>query len=170
MAADFPDPFVVRDATRDDIPTMSAIYGREAKEGHAPFDIEPRSDQAWASYVDSRAPGDFALVAADAASGVVGYAYSTSYRPNPAYVHTRESTIYVDPSAQGRGIGHALYAELLGRMRGAGVHVVIAGIALPNEPSIKMHLSCGFEPIGTFREVGRKFGRWIDVEFYELRL
>ena len=166
MAAEF----IVRDATRDDIPAMSAIYGREAMEGHATFDLEPRSDLAWASYVESRALGDFTLVAADEASGVVGYAYSTSYRPKPAYVHTRETTIYVVPAAQGRGIGHALYAELIARMRRTGVHMVIAGVALPNDASIALHTSCGFEPIGTFREVGRKFDRWIDVEFYELKL
>ncbi|WP_426246614.1 GNAT family N-acetyltransferase [Nocardioides sp. LHG3406-4] len=165
MAADF----VVREATHDDIPAMSAIYGREAREGHATFDVEPRSHQAWSAYVESRAPGDVALVAADA-TGVLGYAYSTAYRPKPAYGHTRESTVYVDPSAQGRGIGRALYAELIERMRRAGVHVVVAGIALPNDASTRLHTSCGFTPVGTFREVGRKLDRWIDVEFYQLTL
>ena len=170
MTAEHHAPFAVRTATRDDIAAMSAIYGREAAEGHATFDVEPRSDRMWASYVESAAPGDFTLVATDGTNGVVGFAYSTSYRPKPAYAHTRETTIYLDPAAQGRGIGHALYAELIARMRRAGVHLVIAGVALPNEASIALHTSCGFESVGTFREVGRKLGRWIDVEFYELRL
>ena len=167
MAADFS----VRAATTEDIPALASIYGREAREGYATFDVEPRSHDAWLPYVGSSAPGDLALVAVDDAHSVVlGYATSSAYRPKPAYARTRESTVYVDPSAQGRGVGRALYAELLARLRAAGVHVVVAFVALPNEASTALHTSLGFTAAGTLREVGHKHDRWVDVELWQLRL
>ena len=161
----------VRTATTDDIAAMAAIYGREATQGHATFDVEPRPHEAWLPYVASTAPGDVALVATDAADGrVLGYATASAYRPKPAYEHTREATVYVDPDARGRGAGRALYAELLARLRAAEVHVVVAVVALPNDASTALHSSLGFTPVGTLREVGRKHGRWIDVELHQLLL
>ena len=161
---------LVRTATTDDIPAMAAIYGREATHGHATFDVEPRPHDAWLPYVASTAPGDVALVATDAEGRVLGYATASTYRPKPAYEHTREATVYVDPGAQGRGVGRALYAELLDRLRAADVHVVVAVVALPNDASTALHASLGFTPVGTLREVGRKHGRWIDVELHQLLL
>ena len=79
---------------------------------------------------------------------MVGYAYSSSYRPRPAYARTREVSVYLDASARGRGVGRALYDDLLGRLRADGVHQVLAVIALPNDASEALHRACGFERVG----------------------
>ncbi len=101
---------------------------------------------------------------------MVGYAYSSSYRPRPAYRHTRETSVYLDPAAQGQGLGRRLYDDLLAGLRADGVHQVVALIALPNPASQALHRACGFTSAGVLREVGHKFGRWIDTEWWQLTL
>ena len=101
--------------------------------------------------------------------GVVrGYAYSSSYRPRPAYRPTRETSVYLDPEARGQGLGRALYDALLALLRDDGVHTVLAVIAQPNPASVALHVACGFERVGVLPEVGRKFDRWVDTAFYAL--
>ena len=88
-------------------------------------------------------------------------------RPAPAYLHSVETTIYCDPAATGRGLGTALYRELLELLATADVHRAYAGIALPNEASERLHRRFGFRELGTYTEVGHKLGRWVDVRWYE---
>ena len=152
----------IRSATAADLPAVADIYGREALTGTATFDVEPRSLEQWEQRLAASDPGDHVLVAA-LDGEVVGYATSGPYRPKPAYRHTRETTVYVAPGAQGRGVGRRLYDELLARCRGDGVHLAVAAVALPNPGSLALHRACGFEEVGTMREVGRKHDRWIDV-------
>ena len=152
----------IRDASAADLDQVTAIYGREALEGTATFDVEPRPREQWEQRLAGSEPGDHFLVAV-LGGEVVGYATSGPYRPKPAYRHTRETTVYVAPSAQGRGVGRGLYDELLARCRADGVHLLVAAIALPNPGSLALHRACGFEEVGTMRDVGRKLGRWIDV-------
>ena len=156
----------IRPAVPDDLDAVAAIYAREAREGTATFDVEPRSREQWLQRLDATEPGDHFLVAVIDGE-VVGYATSGPYRPKPAYRHTRETTIYVAPSAQGRRVGRGLYDELLARCRADGVHLVVAAVALPNPGSLALHRACGFEEVGTMREVGRKLGRWIDVRWLQ---
>jgi phosphinothricin acetyltransferase len=92
------------------------------------------------------------------------------WREREAYAGTVETGVYVDPSFHRRGVGRALYAELFTRLRAAGFHTVIAGIALPNDASVRMHEASGFAHVGTCREVGRKFGQWWDVGFWQAPL
>jgi phosphinothricin acetyltransferase len=101
---------------------------------------------------------------------VVGYAYATKWRVRPAYRHSVESTIYLDQAFAGRGLGRVLYETLLDELRRRELHRVIAGIALPNEASVGLHEAIGFRKAAHFSEVGRKFGRWIDVGYWELKL
>ena len=109
------------------------------------------------------------MLVADSPSGeVVGYAYSSSYRPRPAYARTREVSVYLDDSARGQGLGRQLYDELLARLRADGVHQVLAVIALPNDASEALHRSCGFSRVGLLPEVGWKFDRWIDTALWGL--
>jgi phosphinothricin acetyltransferase len=156
----------IREAAEADLPAVAAIYGREAREGHATFDVEPRSPEAWRERWQLSDPGDHFLVAVED-DEVVGYATSGPFRPKPAYRHTRETTIYVAPAGQGRGTGRALYDELAGRCRADGVHLLVAAVALPNPASLALHRACGFEVVGTMREVGRKHDRWIDVTWLQ---
>jgi phosphinothricin acetyltransferase len=101
---------------------------------------------------------------------VLGTAWSTEYRAKQAYDATRETSVYLADDAAGRGLGRALYDVLLGRLTESGMHTAVAGVALPNDASVALHAACGFEVIGNFREVGHKFGRWIDVVWFQKML
>lgn len=159
----------VRSATEADVDAVAAIYAREVREGYATFDTEPPPRSRWTAKLAVTHPGDHFLVAVDG-DQVVGFAYSGPYRERGAYTHTRESTIYLDPAAAGRGIGRALYGELVDRVTTSGVHTLLAAIALPNDASEGLHRACGFERLGVMREVGRKLDRWIDVAWWQLTL
>ena len=101
---------------------------------------------------------------------VLGYAYATKWKERSAYRFSVESSIYLHHEARGNGFARKLYQHLIMLLRQSGVHLVIGGIAQPNDASIALHEKMGFQPVGTFREVGRKFGRWIDVSYFQLRL
>ena len=103
-------------------------------------------------------------------SRIVGYAYGSVHRERAAYQWSAEVTCYVRPEARGRGIGRALYLELLRLLAAQGFHGAFAGIALPNEASVRLHESVGFTPIGTFRGIGYKLGAWRDVGWWEKQL
>ncbi|MDQ6688264.1 MAG: N-acetyltransferase family protein [Actinomycetota bacterium] len=109
------------------------------------------------------------MVLEDAAT-VVGYAYSTAFRPRPAYARTRETSVYLAPDAVGHGWGRLAYSYLLSLLRADRMHCAMAVVAEPNPASIALHESLGYELVGILREVGRKFDRWIDTRWYELRL
>jgi L-amino acid N-acyltransferase YncA len=160
---------VVRPATDADVDAIAAIYAREVREGFASFETEPPPRSRWEEKLRSAESGDQVLVA-EIDDTVVGYAHSSSYRLRPGYRHTRETSLYLDPSAQRQGLGRHLYDELVPRLRDDGVHLALAVVALPNPASVRLHESVGFEHLGTMREVGRKFDRWIDVAWYQLRL
>jgi L-amino acid N-acyltransferase YncA len=159
----------VRPATEADLPAIKAIYDVEVRTGISTFATEPPGLDYWRERLGSTHPGDHVLVAVDG-DDVVGYAYSGSYRPREAYAHTRETSVYLASVARGRGVGRALYDELLRLIRADGVRLVVAVIALPNDGSQGLHRACGFERAGVLHDVGRKFDRWIDTELWELRL
>ena len=153
---------LIRPAAASDLPAIAAIYAAEVHTGFATFDLEPRPSEVWEARFASTEAGDHMLVA-DQGGEVLGYATSSAYRPKAGYRHTRETTIYLAPGSQGLGVGRAMYDELLARLATDGIHLALAGIALPNPASLGLHRACGFEEVGVMREVGRKFDRWIDV-------
>lgn len=162
-------PAGLRPATVSDLPSISAIYGHAVRESVATFDIEDPPLDYWRAKVTSGDRGDHLVVVEDAAA-VVGFAYSTAFRPRPAYAQTRETSIYLAPEALGRGLGRLTYAHLLSLLRMDGMHCAVAVIAQPNPASTALHESLGYQLIGTLREVGRKFGRWVDTSWYQLLL
>lgn len=97
---------------------------------------------------------------------VVGYAYGGSHRGRPGYRWTVEVSAYVAPAAHGHGVGRRLYTALLGLLADQGHHLALAGVGLPNPASVGFHEALGFHHVGTFREVGRKFGAWHDVGWW----
>jgi phosphinothricin acetyltransferase len=125
----------IRRALPADLPAVAEIYAREAREGHATFDLEPRPTQLWE---EKLASGDHFLVA-EHEGAVIGYASSAPFRPKPAYEHTRETGVYVAPGHQGLGTGRALYDALLALLAADGVHLVVAAVALPNDASLALH-------------------------------
>jgi L-amino acid N-acyltransferase YncA len=164
---DMASEVTIRPAVEDDLAAVARIYDHEVAHSHATFDLEPPPLDYWRHKLTAGEPGDHLLVAAEEQAGVVGYAYSWSYRPRPAYRRTRETSIYLDTSVRGRGIGRLLYPALLETMTASGVHTAVALVAQPNPASVALHASCGFEHVGTMREVGFKLGRWVDVEWYQ---
>ncbi len=101
---------------------------------------------------------------------VAGFAYASPHRARAGYRWAAEVSVYVARDAQGRGAGRALYAALLGLLRRQGLRVALAGIALPNAPSVGLHETLGFAPVGIFRAVGWKAGAWVDVGWWQLAL
>ena len=103
-------------------------------------------------------------------SDVVGYACATAWHTRASYRHSMETSIYLHPTAVGRGVGSALYSALLERVRLAGRHVAVGAIALPNPASVALHRRMGFRRVGILPEIGQKLGRWVDVEYWALLL
>ncbi len=159
----------VRPAAQDDLAGITAIYDEQVLTGISTFDLEPPLPSYWEHRLASDEPGDHFLVDEDAGE-VVGFAYSSDYRPRPGYRLTRETSVYLAEQARGRGLGRRLYDALLPRLAADGMHVALALVALPNPASVALHVACGFEHLGTMREVGRKFDRWLDTAWYQLIL
>ena len=153
----------VRLAERRDAEAIRSIYNPEVRESTVTFDLVPRSLEEQVAWLDEHSGGHPAIVATDADGIVIGFGSLSPYRPRAAYSPTVEDSVYVHRDRRGRGVGLALLEELV-RLGGAhGFHSAIARIVGNHEASIALHARCGFETIGTEREVGRKFGRWLDV-------
>jgi L-amino acid N-acyltransferase YncA len=101
---------------------------------------------------------------------ILGYAYAGPWKGRCAFRYSVESSVYLDPSTTGRGLGTKLYARLIKQLKRRSIHAVIAGITLPNEASVALHEKHGFIKVGHFRDVGWKFERWLDVGYWELIL
>jgi L-amino acid N-acyltransferase len=153
---------MLRLATVADAETLRAIYNREVLETTNTFDLEPRSLEEQQVWIAER-EGALGVVVAEVDGQVVGFASLSPYRPRAAYRTTVENSVYVDQSARGSGVGRALMQELIDVATKRGFHTIVAHIVAGHEPSIGLHHACGFQVIGTEREVGRKFGKWLDV-------
>ncbi|WP_309647257.1 N-acetyltransferase family protein [Nocardioides sp.] len=159
----------IRPATAADLPTIQAIYEHQVQTASSTFHTEPPPIDYWEDRLSSTEVGDHLLVA-QVHGEVLGYAYSSAYRPRPAYARTRETSVYLARGAFGRGLGRALYDDLLDCLRSDGVHTVLAVVALPNPASEALHRACGFERVGVLPEVGFKLGRWIDTGLWARRV
>ena len=160
----------IRPAAPEDAAAICAIYNHYIATTTISFEEEPVSAGEMAQRVaDVQAAGLPWLVAMEGGR-LLGYAYATRWRARPAYRTSVESTVYLDREAGGRGVGSLLYHALLDELRRREVHMVIGGIAQPNARSVALHEKMGFRKVAHFSEVGRKFGRWIDVGYWELKL
>lgn len=162
---------MIRPARESDLPALIELYNHYVLETVATFAITPvtvEQRRAWFARFSTDGPFQ-CLVAIDDESGeLLGYASSGPVRSLEAYAGSVEVSVYLSPECTGRGIGTQLYARLLPQLR--GVHRAYACIALPNEGSIALHAKHGFRSVGRWNEVGRKFDRWVDVEWMEKRL
>jgi L-amino acid N-acyltransferase len=131
--------------------------------GTATFEIAPRSAAEQLEWIAEHSGAHPAVVALTEDDEVVGFGSLSPYRPRAAYSTSVEDSVYVALDFQGLGIGRIILEELLRMAEAHGFHAVIARIAGQNDASVALHAACGFEMIGTEREVGRKFGRWLDV-------
>ena len=160
---------MIRPANLDDVPVIGRVYGNAVRESVATFDVTDPPLSYWHEKLSSVESGDHLLVIEDDGT-VVGFAYSSRFRPRPAYARTRETSIYLAPDSVGRGLGRQAYLHLLALLRADRMHTAVAVVAQPNPASVALHESIGFELVGTLREVGRKFDRWVDTRWYQLRL
>ncbi|MEU6374318.1 N-acetyltransferase family protein [Streptomyces sp. NPDC046909] len=167
----------VRPGVEGDLAALTDIYNHYVRETPITFDttvFTPEERRPW--LLSHPVDGPHLLkVAANADSNtdsqeILGYATSSPFRAKPAYATSVEVTIYLAPGAGGRGIGTLLYKALFEDLAGQDIHRAYAGIAQPNEASVRLHERFGFRYVGTYREVGRKFGRYWDVAWYEKEL
>lgn len=160
----------VRAASPADAAAICAIYNPYISSTTFTFEEAAVAESDMAQRIADVGTASLPWLVAEVGGKVVGYAYATKWRVRPAYRYSVESTVYVDRAFIGQGIGRALYEVLLDELRRLGLHLVIGGIALPNEGSIGLHEKVGFQKVAHFAEVGMKFGRWIDVGYWELNL
>jgi phosphinothricin acetyltransferase len=156
----------VRLADLDDAEAIRAIYNPEVLESTVTFDLVPRTLEDQQLWLDAHSGAHPAVVAVDGES-VVGFGSLSEYKARPAYRTSVEDSVYVARSSQGKGVGRLILASLLDLATDHGFHAVFARIVGDHEASIALHQKCGFEIIGREKEVGRKFGQWLDVVIME---
>ena len=158
----------VRPGAESDLGAVNDIFNHYVRTSHATFEIEPYTvDRRMEWFGHYTGSGPYRFLVADSGRGVVGYATSSRHRPKPGYDTSVETTVYVAPDAAGLGVGTALYAGLFEALEGEAVHRALAGIALPNPCSIRLHQRIGFRRAGYFTEQGVKFGQYWDVAWYQ---
>jgi len=162
---------LIRQGRRDDASAINELYNHYIRETPATFDIEPYTLEAregWLSKFSGTGP--HRLFVAEHEGRVVGYATSSEFRSKAAYRPSVETSIYVDFDMKRAGIGRALYSALFDALADEDVHRAYAGVTVPNPASEALHEQFGFKPVGRFSEVGRKFGKYWDVVWYEKAL
>ena len=160
----------IRNAAPGDAAAIAAIYNLHVRSTIVTFELEEVSDGEMSRRISDVHSHELPWLVCVAGDEVLGYAYAGPWKARAAYARTVESSIYLRDDIRGRGVGASLYAALIERLKTLGIHVVIGGAALPNAASIALHERLGFEYVGTFREVGWKFERWMDVGHWQLRL
>ena len=161
------DPFAIRDAASKDAASIAAIYNEHVRGTIVTFELDAVGDDEMARRIADVQARGLPWLVAEEGEEVVGYAYAGPWKARAAYARTVETSIYLAGAAWGRGLGKLLYMALIERLRVAGMHALIGGVSLPNPASVRMHEALGFEYVGSFREVGCKFGRWIDVGYWQ---
>jgi len=150
-------------AARSDAEAIREIYNHEVLNTTVTFDLVARTLEEQVTWIDDHSGGHPAIVALDGAGQVVGFGALSPWRPRPAYSPTVEDSVYVRGDHRGEGVGRILLSELVSLAGSHGFHSVMARIVGGHDASMALHGSCGFVETGTEREVGRKFGRWLDV-------
>jgi L-amino acid N-acyltransferase YncA len=162
---------VVRPATPEDIPAITAIYRPAVTDGLASWEYDPPDETELRRRFEAVKAGGFPYLVAEAAGRVVGYAYASPYRTRPGYRYTVENSVYISPDAKRTGAGRALLTHLIAECTSAGYRQMIAVIGdSANMPSIALHRALGFTFCGTMHSIGWKHGRWLDSIYMQLAL
>ena len=159
-------PIYIRPASESDAAELLDIYRPFVESTAASFEIETPSVAEFAERI-TKSVADWQWLVAEQDERCIGYAYGTSHRARAAYKGSVEVSAYVHPGHLRRGVGRMLYTQLFEDLARRGYRNAYAGIALPNDASIALHKGVGFEYVGTFKSVGRKFDRWHDVAWYQ---
>ncbi|MCB5174573.1 MULTISPECIES: GNAT family N-acetyltransferase [Microvirga] len=153
---------LVRPSRDSDLPRIAAIYAHAVRHGTASFELDPPDEAEMARRRAALLDGGFPYLVAERDGAVLGYAYAGPYRVRPAYRSTVEDSIYIDPAAQGQGVGRRLLEALIGECEARDFRLMVAVIGdEESHGSIGLHASLGFAPVGVFKGIGYKHGRWL---------
>jgi phosphinothricin acetyltransferase len=157
----------IRPGNLEDLEVLTSIYNYYVANTPTTFDIGPFTPEERLPWLNSYATtGRYRLLVALLDDRQVGYATSSRFATKTAYDTSVETTIYLHPDEVGKGVGYPLYQALIEDIAGEDIHRCLCGITLPNPASIALHLRCGFLPVGTYHEVGRKMGKYWDVQWF----
>ena len=160
----------IRDATETDLPAMLEIYNDLIATTTSIYRDEPATLEERGAFFLARTQAGYPVIVAEDETGVIGYATFGDFRQWPGYRFTVEHSVYARKDRRGGGIGGALMKELIARARAMGKHVMIGGVDADNAASLRFHERLGFEKVAHFKQVGFKFGRWLDLTFLQLTL
>jgi len=160
----------VRSAKRADLPAILEIYNHAVEHTTASYDLEPQTLAARTAWFKARQAQGWPVLVAVQAGQVAGWGSYGTFRDKPSYRHSVEHSVYVAPGVQGGGLGTALMHPLIERARQDGHHVMLGAVDAENAGSLRFHERLGFERVAHFRQVGHKFGRWLDMVFLQLLL
>ncbi len=162
---------LIRRARAEDVPALLDIYNHFVVHTAVTFDVEPRTLQQRLAWFNAfREAGRHQCFVAARDGVAIGWASSGPFKDRAAYDTSVETSIYLKPGAEGQGLGRRLYQTLFDALAGEDVHRAYGGISLPNDASVALHEAMGFRRFGTYSEVGRKFGRYWDVVWFEKTL
>jgi phosphinothricin acetyltransferase len=164
-----PQP-LFRAATPDDLPAITAIYNQVIAGSTAVYSDDPVTVEDRAAWLASRLAQGYPVLVAELDGAVGGFSTFGDFRAWPGYRFTVEHSVHVREDLRGRGLGAPLVQALFPLATGLGKHMMVAGVDADNAGSIRFHERLGFERVGCFREVGFKFGRWLDLVFLQRRL
>ena len=157
----------IRPIKFSDAEQITEIYNFYVLNTHHTFETEPVSFEEMRNRIGAIVK-DYPYFVAEENDQILAFAYAAQYKSRCAYRSSIEVSVYVKNGTKGKGIGTKVYEKLFTELEQSDVHAIIAGIALPNEASIRLHEKFGFEKVAHFREVGFKFYKWIDVGYWEL--
>ena len=164
-------PITIAPCTRAYAPQILEILNEAILNSTALYDYRPRTPAMMEEWFDVKERGGFPVLGAiDDTGRLLGFATYGPFRPWPAYKYTVEHSIYIERHARGRGLGRQLLTAIIERARASDLHSLIGGIDAENAVSIALHKQLGFEMCGRVRQAGFKFGRWLDLAFYQLVL
>lgn len=159
---------MIRPATPIDSLAIASLYNHYVLNSHATFEEIPVTSEDMAMRIERILADSLPWLVMEDNGNSIGFARALPWRERSAYRFSVETSIYLSPACTGKGQGFQLYSALLSRLKALGVHAVMAGIALPNPASVALHHKLGYKKVAHFKEVGWKFDRWIDVEYWEL--
>ena len=161
---------LIRPATIADAESIAGIYNHYVENTAVSFEESAVSANEMAGRIGNVAAASLPWLVAERDGEVIGFAYATQWKTRGAYRFSAECTVYLAPGVVGAGLGSALYAALFTELRSRQYHVAIGCIALPNPASIALHERLGMTQVAHFKEVGFKFGRWIDIGYWQCAL
>jgi L-amino acid N-acyltransferase YncA len=160
----------IRTATAEDAGAIASIYNHYVAHTVVTFEEEPVPAGEMRRRMEEVFASSLPWLVAESEGRIGGYAYATKWKARSAYRFSVETTVYLGDGLGKQGLGTRLYDELFRRLKGQGIHAAIGGIALPNDASVALHEKFGMRKVAHFEEVGFKFGRWVDVAYWQVTL